>query len=149
MVLSALLVVLACGAAVAGDSGEETRRRQPELSPDQPMHYYWLRTERGAPGEAAAMDPRLREIAEAFGSGDFEGARELARALLDSTDDALLRAEAAGFIIESNLAEGDLEEARNAAEHFDDRDALARVNKLKADYLAEVGRLQTHRGGNR
>ncbi|UCC67978.1 MAG: hypothetical protein JSV79_12840, partial [Armatimonadota bacterium] len=65
--LSALLVVLACGVAVAGDSGEETRRRQPELSPDQPMHYYWFRTERGAPRESRSMDPRLREVSEAFG----------------------------------------------------------------------------------
>lgn len=142
VVLSALLVALVCGVAVAGNTAEETRRRQPELSPDQPMHHFWFRTGRGAPGEAESMDPRLGEMAEAFGRGEFEQARELVEALVDASDDASVRAEAVGFIIESHLAEGDFEGARAAAEHFEDREAVARVSKLKADYLAEVGRLQ-------
>ena len=134
--------MLACGVAVAGDSGEETRRRQPELSPDQPMHYYWLRTERGAPGEAAAMDPRLREVSEAFGAGDFEGARELAQALLNSTGRHDIRIEAAGFIIESHLAAGDFDGARAAVRRTNDPEALALLSRLEAQHDGQVGRLQ-------
>ncbi|UCC67982.1 MAG: tetratricopeptide repeat protein, partial [Armatimonadota bacterium] len=113
-----------------------------ELSPDQPMHYYWFRTERGAPRESRSMDPRLREVSEAFGAGDFERARELAQALLDLADDPTLRSEAASYLTQSHLAQADFEGARAAAQRLNDDESLARITKMKAEYLAEVGRLQ-------
>jgi len=134
--------MLACGAAIAGDSGEETRRRQPELSPDQPMHYYWLRTERGAPGDLVAMDPRLKEVSDAFGAGDFERARQLAQSLLDDADAAPdVGAEAAAYLAESYLAQGEFEKAGQIAEEHEDTEIAARVASLKEGYSAALSRL--------
>ncbi|UCC68518.1 MAG: tetratricopeptide repeat protein, partial [Armatimonadota bacterium] len=113
-----------------------------ELSPDQPMHYYWFRTERGAPRESRSMDPRLREVSEAFGAGDFERARELARALLDLADDPTLRSEAASYLTQSHLAQGDFEGARAAAQRLNDHESLALLSRLEAQRDGQVGRLQ-------
>jgi len=140
--LCALLIMLACGAAMAGDSAEEKRRRQPELSPDQPMHYYWLRTERGAPGDLVAMDPRLKEVSEAFGAGDFERARQLAQALLEDPDAVPdVGAEAASYLAESYLAQGEFEKAARVAEEHHDAGIAARVASLKRGYSAALSRL--------
>jgi tetratricopeptide (TPR) repeat protein len=127
---------------MAGDSAEEKRRRQPELSPDQPMHYYWLRTERGAPGDLVAMDPRLKEVSDAFGAGDFERARQLAQALLEDPDAAPdVGAEAAAYLAESYLAQGEFEKAGQIAEEHEDTEIAARVASLKRGYAAALSRL--------
>lgn len=131
-----LLVAALCAPAVGGE-----RRKRPPC-PEQPLHYYWFRTGRGGPRESKSMDPRLRDIAEAFGRGEYQEARKSAEALLGSTDDATLRAEAVDFVIESHLAEGDFEGARAAGERFEGQDAVTRISEIKAAYLAEVGQLQ-------
>jgi tetratricopeptide (TPR) repeat protein len=109
---------------------------------DNPAPRYWFRTGRSVPAEAQPMDPRVREISDRFGAGAYQRARDLAQALLDATDDAALRTEAAAFIVESHLAEGDFDGARAAAERLGDSDALACIKQLEANYRAEVGRLQ-------
>lgn len=111
-------------------------------SPDQPLHYYWFRTEQGVPAHPEVMDPRVEEIAEAFGRGDYAVTRQLAQTLLDSSDDPGLRGEAAAFIVESHIAEGDFAAARAAAERHEDWDAVERIESLKADYNRAVARLQ-------
>ena len=111
-------------------------------SPDQPLHHYWFRTEQGVPAHPEVMDPRVEEIAEAFGRGDYAVTRQLAQTLLDSSDDPGLRAEAAAFIVESHIAEGDLAAARSAAEHLEDAGALTRVKEMESAHAAEVARLE-------
>lgn len=128
------LVALLLSGAAFGDV--------PKRGPDNPALLYWFRTGRCVPAEAQSMDGRLREISDRFGAGAYQRARDLAQALLDATDDAALRTEAAAFIVESHLAEGDFDGARGATERLGDSDALACINRLEADYRAEVGRLQ-------
>jgi tetratricopeptide (TPR) repeat protein len=113
-----------------------------EAGPDNPRKHYWLRNTGARVVEAGPMDARLREIADAFGLGDYGTCRRLANTLLDSTKDPALRAEAAGFLMQSHLAEGDFESARAAAERINDAESLARINGIEANYKAEVGRLQ-------
>jgi tetratricopeptide (TPR) repeat protein len=88
------------------------------------------------------MDPRLQQIADALGVGDYQTTRQLADLLLESATDPTLRAEASAYLVESCLAEGDFAGARAAAERVNDEESLVRVNKLEAAYHAEVGRLQ-------
>ncbi len=113
-----------------------------EAGPDNPRKHYWLRNTGARVVEAGPMDARLREIADAFGLGDYGTCRRVANTLLDSTKDPALRAEAAGFLMQSHLAEGDFESARAAAERINDAESLARINGIEANYKAEVGRLQ-------
>ncbi len=113
-----------------------------EAGPDNPRRHYWLRSTTGPGREIGEMDPRIREIADAFGAGRYDECRRLAQALLEATDDADLREQAGSFTIESHLAEGEFEAARAAAELLNDGDALARINRIEAEYKAEVGRLQ-------
>jgi tetratricopeptide (TPR) repeat protein len=113
-----------------------------EAGPDNPRKHYWLRNSDARVIEAGPMDARLREIADAFGRGEHERSRELAEALLDATNDPTLRGEAAAFLVQAYLAEGDFESARAAARRLEDQESLARVNRIEADYKAEVGRLQ-------
>jgi tetratricopeptide (TPR) repeat protein len=88
------------------------------------------------------MDPLILRMAEAFGTGGYDECRRLANSVLDSGDDPALRSQAAAYLIESHLAEGDFDGARAAAQQLKDQDALARVDRLEADYTAEIGRLQ-------
>jgi len=88
------------------------------------------------------MDPRLREIGDTFGAGDYQRARDLAQALLDTRDDAALRTEASAFIVESYLAEGDFRAARGAAESFELQDTLGRIDEVEREYRTEITRLR-------
>jgi len=62
------------------------------------------------------MDRRLREIADAFGNSNYGQCLLLADALLESTDDANLRVQAMSYLVESRLAQGEFDAAREAAE---------------------------------
>ena len=110
--------------------------------PDKPNTPYWFRNVTGRVVETGLMDPKLQQVADAFGVGDYDKCRRLAQALLHSTDDPTLRSEATAFVIQSLLAEGDFDGARAEVKRLNDEASLARIKKLKADYLAEVGRLQ-------
>lgn len=113
-----------------------------EAGPDNPRKHYWLRNTGARVVERGPMDARLREIADAFGQGELEQARTLAENLLAATEDANLRAEAAAFLVQGYLEEGDFESARAAAARISDAESLARINRIEAEYKAEVGRLQ-------
>ena len=132
MLVALLAVLLMSAARVCGMTN----------TADNPAPRYWFRTGRSVPAEAQPMDERLREISDTFGTGAYQRARDVAQARLDATDDAALRTEAAAFIVESHLAEGDFAAARAAAERHEDWDAVERVNRLKADYNRAVRRLQ-------
>ncbi len=111
--------------------------------PDNPWRdHWWLRNTTGPGRETGVMNSAMREMADAFGTGRFDECRGLAHALLETTDDPALRDQAATYVIQSHLAEGDFESARAEAQRFGDEQFLARVNKLEADYKAEVSGLQ-------
>jgi uncharacterized membrane-anchored protein len=128
-------VLLAAGTVSAQDP-------EGRLSPDYPMLYYWFRTGRPVPSTATSLDPRLVEVGAAFGNGDLDLARQIAQAILDETEDPLLRLEAVSFLVEAHLGVGDFAGARAAAESSDDKELLARVNRLEVQYNTEVNRLQ-------
>jgi len=112
-------------------------------SPDRPQHWYWFRTDSGVPTRVESMDPRLQELSDTFGRGDLEGTRRLAEALLESTEDADLSAEASAYLIHSYLAEGDFEAARAAAHRLNHQDTLAYLDKLQSHCDAQVSRLES------
>lgn len=114
----------------------------PDDTPDHPATLYWLRNTTGHGRELGEMDPRIEEVASAFGRGSYEECRRLAQALLGGADDLDLRSQAVSFIVESHLAQGDFEGARAAADRFGDEQALSRVNSLEARYNAEVRRIE-------
>ena len=141
-----LAAALAVAAILGGSSASAGQHGH---GPNAPREYYWFRTDVPVPTQPECMDPRLKEISDASGRGDYQECRRLAESVILSPPQAdegpvpsALRAEAASFIIQSHLAEGDFDAARSAAERFGDQDALARVNNLEADYQAQVGRLQ-------
>ena len=109
LLVAGLLVALTLVPATA------SRAQIWQPSPDQPQHWYWFRTDRGVPTQVEYMDPRLQGMSEAFSRGDYAQTRQLAQALLDSTEDPDLRGEAGSFIIEAHLAQGGFESARAAA----------------------------------
>jgi tetratricopeptide (TPR) repeat protein len=129
------MLLLLLGASLAAFAGGPRNNAQ---NPD--LHRWHLTGK--APGFPQQMDERLRELADAFGAGDYERTRQLVQALLGSTDDGSLRAEVAGFLEESYLAEGRFEEAKEAAERAGDTAGLARLASRDADYKARVARLQ-------
>jgi len=129
--LPLLALLLATGVASASPPG-----------PDNPPDRFWFRNPLGPPPHSSTMDPRLQEIADAFGVSDYQTTRQLANLLLESTTDPTLRSEAAAFIIESRLAEGEFDGARAEAQRLGDQESLTRLDKLEADYEAEVAGLQ-------
>ncbi len=132
----------------------------PKGTPEKPELYYWYLNTAGPGPDVGEMDPMVREIADAFGRGDYHTARSLALSVLDSTggdeaapesnpeEDTGLQALALTYVVESHLAEGDFESARDAAEHFSSlapatcEQAIKRVNTREADYQASMSRLQ-------
>ena len=123
-------------------------------TPQSPNRAYWLRTGLPLPAQPQSMDPRLQELSEAFGRGDYQECRRLAEAVIlsaaqltrpgahEGSVPEVLRAEAASFIVQSHLAQGDFRAARTAAQRFHDEDALARVNRIEADYEAKAAWLE-------
>jgi tetratricopeptide (TPR) repeat protein len=119
-------------------------------TPDTPNRAYWLRTGLSVRAEPQPMAPRLQDIAQAFGRGDYRECRRLAENVILSEPQAHegsvsphLRAEAASFIIESHLAEGDFEVARTAAQRFHDQDAMARIATAESYLDDYVGNLDS------
>jgi len=131
--IAALVLLPTSTLALAGDF---------KPGPDSPEVAYWFRNLQGPGPQAGDMDPRLQEAGDAFGSGDYQRARELAQALLEATDDADLRAEATSFLVESYVVEGNFDSARAAGQRINDAESLARINRIEAEYKAKVGRLQ-------
>jgi len=134
------LALVLLGAFVLPPCGRRAEAAPP--GPDSPGDHFWRRNVAGPGPQLGAMGRRIEEIAEAFGRGEFAQARRLAEAVLDSTEEVELRAEAAAFVVQSHLAEGDVEAARAAAERIGDQESLARISRIEAEYKAEVGRLQ-------
>ncbi len=116
------------------------------LSPDYPMIYYWFRTERAASGDVVVMDPRLQEVSAAFGTGDFNRARQLAQALLDSPKvTPALSAEAVVYLAESYLAQGEFEKAAQVAKKYNYTVIAAHATSLQQHYQATLSRLDSMR----
>ncbi len=124
-------------------------------SPQDPMNPHWFRTDVPVPGKAHAMDARLQEISDAFGRGEYQESRRLAESLILSAPEAhegsvphALLAEAASFIIQSHLAEGDFGSARTAAEGLETmsrgtyHEAIIRIQEAEALHEARIPRLQ-------
>ena len=132
----------------------------PKGTPDRPELYYWYLNTSGPGPDVGDIDPMVREIADAFGRGDYYTVRSLAQALLDSAggeeaatessprENTGLRVLALAYLVESHLAEGDFESARDAAARFASLapgtcgQTIKRVNTREADYEASVSRLQ-------
>jgi tetratricopeptide (TPR) repeat protein len=88
------------------------------------------------------MTAELGQVANALGAGQYAECRRLAESLLAGDHAPAAKQQAAGFLIESHLAEGDFDGARAAANRVGDQDSIARIGKLESHYAAEVGRLQ-------
>jgi tetratricopeptide (TPR) repeat protein len=88
------------------------------------------------------MTAELEQLANAFGAGQYVECRRLAESLLAGDHAPAAKQQAAGFLIESHLAEGDFDGARAAANRVGDQDSIARIGKLESHYGAKVSRLQ-------
>jgi len=88
------------------------------------------------------MDPRLRDMAEAFGRDDLARVRYLAGQVFEEASEQSLRMAVAELVIQSYLNGGDFDRARAAAAKAGEPDALAAVNRSETAYQAEVRRLQ-------
>lgn len=115
--------------------------------PDSPGEHYWLRTT-GPGRDVGALSEDMQKVAQAFGSGNYEEARKLAEAVLDTSRDAAVLAQAADLLIESYLVEGAFAEAQSAAKRLANLapevsgEALARMERMEEQYQTEVARLQ-------
>lgn len=110
-------------------------------SPDEPQDLYYFLNVDGPGPDFGEMDGRLKGIADAFGRGEFARCRELAEALIESSDDEGLRAEAVTYVVESYLAQGEFEKAAQIADEYDRAEIAARVASLKRGYSAALARL--------
>jgi len=131
--MGGVLAVLLLSGAAFGDV--------PKRGPDNPALLYWFRAPEPV-AESGESAPGIKEVAQAFGTGDYARSRALAENLVAGTEDGEVRSQAVGYIVECYLAEGDFAAARAAAERHEDWDALDRINSLKADYNRAVARLQ-------
>ena len=109
---------------------------------ENPAPLYWYRNVDGVGRQSGAMDPRLSDISDAFGWGDFGVSRRLAEALVDDPEvQPALRAEAAAYVVEAYLAQGEFEKAGQIAKELEDAEMAARVASLKEGYSAALSRL--------
>lgn len=112
------------------------------LDPDKPRFQFWWRSGGEAVVEIGDMDLDLQRMADALGRGEYAQARRLAQALVRSAHEPELRAQAAAFLVQAHLSEGDVDSARVAAERLNDQESLARISRIEAHYKAEVARLR-------
>ena len=119
-VVAVLWLVVACRSGAFGAAPR---------GPDNPADRYWFRGT--APvTEQGVMDPRVRAIGDAFGAGRYEECRRLAEQLLEEARTSELRDQAAAYVIESSLAQGEFQGAR---------DAIQRLAVVAPDTCRETG----------
>ena len=117
--------------------------------PDKPRMPFWFRNP-DAPGfQVSTMSAEMLQIAESCAAGRDDECRRLVQALLSTTQDPVLRREAASCLVQTHLGRGDFEAARAEAQRFGrvapqvSQECLSRIDAMEAEYQARVARLQS------
>jgi len=117
--------------------------------PDKPRMPFWFRNP-DAPGfQVSTMSAEMLQIAEVCAAGRDDECRRLAQTLLGTTQDPVLRREAAGCLVQIHLGRGDFEAARAEAQRLGrvapqaSQEYLSLIDAMEAEYQARVGRLQS------